>query len=190
MSETPFEKNLREFKERLLAGALETADITRIDNFIKRYPNKKWTRQEIIEDCKNNEKLCAKFSKDAMKQNLEEAPTIKKIGANPLPAGGKYNIRFRIDNGDKVIGAKAGLKYTKSADFEMDYNGKHYFGSQKAIHGSGGHQTSQIKEAVEFVKAGNKQHNAIAVVDGATVKHDKIYTSDEVVEKKKNNEDL
>lgn len=190
MTETIFEKTLREFQERLANGKLDKSDFVRIDNFISRYPSKRWTREDVIKDCIANEKLCAKMSKDAMKQNLDEVPVIIKIGAEKLPAGGKQNVRFKMDTGEIVIGAKAGYNLTKSADFKMNYKGAEIYGSQKTIHGQGGHQTTQIREAIEFVRAGNKKYAAIAVIDGKDVKEDRVYTSDEIVAKKKNGEDL
>lgn len=190
MSETIFEKTLREFQERLQSGKMDKSDITRINNFIARYPNKKWTVQDVIKDCIDNEKFCARMSKDAMKQNLDEKHVIQKIGADKLPAGGKHNVRFSIESGDLIVGAKADHILTKSADFKMEYKGKIIYGSQKTIHGQGGHQNTQVREALEFVRAGNKKHLAIAVIDGYSIDKPFVYTSDEIVEKKKNNEDI
>ncbi|MDR0953249.1 MAG: hypothetical protein LBM71_03560 [Elusimicrobiota bacterium] len=195
MQETIYEKTLREFKDRLLRNELDKLDETRIANFIARYPNKRWTRQQVIADCLSNEKFCAKMAKDAMKQNLEEASIINKIGAKKLPAGGKKNIRFDISSGNLVVGKKAdniNKKYTKSADFIMEYKGQTIYGTQKSIHGSGGHQDSQLRDAVEFVQAGNIKYKAIAVVDGAKLKSKAIgvYTSQEVLKKKRNKEYL
>ncbi|MDR0741148.1 MAG: hypothetical protein LBF28_00030 [Rickettsiales bacterium] len=150
MTETIYEKTLKEFRARLKSGKLDKLDETRIMNFISRYPSKKWTREQVVADCLANEKLCARMAKDAMKQNLDEAEVIKKIGAQQLPAGGKLNIRFRMDNGDIVIGAKAEYGLTKSADFVMEYKNKKIYGSQKTIHGEGGHQTTQVREAIEY----------------------------------------
>jgi len=190
MTETVYEKALKEFRARIQSGKLDKLDETRIANFISRYPNKNWTREQVIADCLANEKLCARMAKDAMKQNLDEAEIIKKIGAERLPAGGKSNVRFKMNDGGIVVGEKAGYNLTKSADFVLEYKGAKHYGSQKTIHGSGGHQTTQIREAIEFIDAGNKKHKAIAVIDGAIVNKKGVYTSDEVVEKKKRNEDL
>lgn len=190
MSETIFERTLREFQERLLSGNLDKSDKTRINNFIARYPSKKWTFDDVVKTCMDNEKFCARMAKDAMKQNLDEKQAIVKIDAEKLPAGGKANIRFTIDTGNLVVGAKAGFNLTKSADFKMEYKGQTIYGSQKTIHGQGGHQTTQIREAIEFVRAGNKQYHAIAVIDGVVVNEPHVYTSDEIVEKKNNNADI
>ncbi|MDR0803960.1 MAG: hypothetical protein LBO08_02630 [Rickettsiales bacterium] len=190
MTETIYEKTLKEFRARLVSGKLDKLDETRIANFISRYPSKHWTREQVAADCLANEKLCARMAKDAMKQNLDEAEVIKKIGAEQLPAGGKLNIRFRMDNGEIVIGAKAEYGLTKSADFVLEYKKEKIYGSQKTIHGEGGHQTTQVREAIEFVRAGNKKHKAIAVIDGKYVAETGVYTSDDVVKKKKNGEDL
>ncbi|MDR2527132.1 MAG: hypothetical protein LBC92_04635 [Rickettsiales bacterium] len=190
MTETIYEKTLKEFQKRLASGKLDKLDEIRIANFIARYPSKKWTREQVIADCIANEKLCARMSKDAIKQNLDEAEIIKKIGAEALSAGGKSNIRFRMDSGEIVIVAKAEYGLTKSADFVMDYKGKKIYGSQKTIHGEGGHRTTQVREAIEFVRAGNKKHKAIAVIDGKEVKEFGVYTSNEVVVKKIRDEDL
>jgi len=190
MIETIYEKTLKEFRARLVSGKLDKLDETRIANFISRYPGKHWTREQVIADCLANEKLCARMAKDAMKQNLDEAEIIKKIGADKLPAGGKSNIRFRMDDGEIVVGEKAGYNLTKSADFILEYKGKKYYGSQKTIHGEDGHQTTQVREAIEFVRAGNKKYKAIAVIDGKSVKEPGVYTSSEVVNKKKKGEDL
>ena len=190
MTETIYEKTLKEFRARLESGKLDKLDETRIANFIFRYPSKRWTRGQVIADCLANDKLCARMAKDAMKQNLDEAEVIKKIGAEQLPAGGKLNIRFRMDNGEIVVGAKAEYGLTKSADFVLGYKNEKIYGSQKSIHGDGGHQTTQIREAIEFVRAGNKKYKAIAVIDGKEVDEERVYTSDEVVKKKKKSEDL
>lgn len=193
MAETVYEKNLREFKERLVSGKLDKLDEVRISNFIARYPNKRWTRESVIRDCISNEKLCAKMSKDSMKQNLDEANVIKQIGADKLPAGGSHNIRFRIDTGDLVVGQRADnihRAFTKSADFKMSYKGDIIYGTQKSIHGKGGHQDSQIRDAIEFVQAGNIKHKAIAVIDGVKLNEPKVYTSEEVIRKKEKKEDL
>jgi hypothetical protein len=192
MVETIYEKALNEFRARLIKGKLDKLDETRIANFISRYPSKKWTREQVIADCLANDKLCAKMAKDAMKQNLEEAEIIKKIGAKQLPAGGKNNIRFKMSDGELVIGEKSDYNLTKSADFILTYKGEDYYGSQKSIHGSGGHQTTQIREAIEFVEAGNKKHKAIAIIDtdGKKVEHGYVYTSDKIISKKKKGEDL
>jgi hypothetical protein len=190
MSETIYEKTLKEFRARLVAGKLDKLDETRIANFISRYPSKHWAREQVIEDCLINEKLCARMAKDAMKQNLDEVEVIQKIGAEKLPVGGKSSIRFRMNDGEIVIGEKAGYNLTKSADFVMEYKGARHYGSQKTIHGEGGHQTTQVREAIEFVRAGNKKYKAIAVIDGKKVDEECVYSSDEVVDKKKNHEDL
>ncbi len=190
MTETPYEKNLKEFNERLESGTLDKLDKTRIRNFIERYPNKNWTEEQVISNCLADEMLSAKMAKDAMKQNLDEASIIEKIGAKKLPAGGKNNIRFNIDTGEMVTGKKADYTLTKSADFLLEYKNEQIYGSQKTIHGTGGHQTTQIREALEFVKAGNKNHKAIAVIDGQIVKEKYVYTSDEIIQKKNKNEDL
>jgi len=190
MPETIYEKTLREFQERLKEGNLDRLDEIRITNFIKKYPNKHWTREQIIDECLENEIFCAKMAKDAMKQNLDEVAIIKKIGADKLPGGGKLNVRFNMENGEIVIGAKAGYNLTKSADFILNYKGQKIYGSQKTIHGTGGHQTTQVREAIEFVRAGNKKYKAIAVIDGKEVQEERVYNSDEVVEKKLKGEDL
>jgi hypothetical protein len=190
MTETIYEKALKEFHARLASGKLDKLDETRIANFISRYPGKHWTRGQVIADCLANEKLCARMAKDAMKQNLDEAEAIRKIGAKQLPAGGKQNIRFRMDNGEIVVGAKAEYGLTKSADFVLEHKSQKIYGSQKTIHGEGGHQTTQVREAIEFVRAGNKRYKAIAIIDGKNVDEPAVYTSDEVVSKKKKNEDL
>jgi hypothetical protein len=190
MIETIYEKTLKEFLVRLVSGKLDKLDETRIANFIKRYPNKHWTREQIISDCLANEKFCARMAKDALKQNLDESEVIKKIGAEKLPAGGKFNVRFRMDNGEIVIGAKAEYGLTKSADFVMKYKNTKIYGSQKTIHGEGGHQTTQVREAIEFVRAGNKKYKAIAVVDGKNVPEIGVFSSDEIVKKTKKNENL
>lgn len=192
MTETIYEKTLGEFRDRLVSKTLDKLDEARIANFIERYPSKKWTREQVIEDCIKNEKLCAKMAKDAMKQNLDEVETIKKIGGEKLPPNGKKNIRFRISDGKLVEGHSADFEHTKSADFYIDYKGIRIYGSQKTIHGSGGAQTNQIKEAVTFVESGNKSHKAIAVIDGLEKPMGKmgIYTSDEVLDKKNTGEDL
>lgn len=190
MTETIHEKTLREFQERLKSGKLDKMDETRISNFISRYPNKNWTREDIIADCLANERLCARMAKDALKQNLDELEVIKKIGAKKLPAGGKSNIRFKMDDGEIVVGQKAGYNQTKSADFILEYKNQIIYGSQKTIHGEGGHQTTQIREAIEFVRAGNKKYKAIAVIDGKIVDEKWVYTSEKVLDKKNKNEDL
>ena len=190
MGDTIYEKTLNEFRTRLVSGKLDKLDETRIANFISHYPSKHWTREQVIADCLDNEKLCARMSKDAMKQNLDEAEIIKKIGAEKLPAGGKSNIRFRMDSGDIVIGEKAGYNLTKSADFILEYKGTKHYGSQNTIHVEGGHQTTQVREAIEFVRAGNKKHKAIAVIDGKDVSETGVYTSDEVVAKMQAGDDL
>jgi len=197
MPETPNEKNLREFRTRLESNSLDKLDETRIANFIARYPSKHWTREQVIEDCLANEKLCAKMAKDPTKQNLDEKDVILKIGATKLPSGGSNNIRFRLSDGELVKGIvikgndENRFNYTKSADFVLEYNGKTIYGAQKKIHGSGGSQDNQVLDAVlNFVDIGNKIYNAIAVIDGANITKNKVYTSDEIVEKKNKNEDL
>lgn len=193
MNETIYEKNLKEFKDRLLSGKLDKLDEIRIANFISRYPNKHWTRESVIEDCLANEKLCAKMAKDGIKQNLDEAKIIAKIGAEKLPPSGKNNIRFKTANGELVIGQKADNIHrtvTKSADFKMIYKGDIIYGTQKSIHGKGGHQDSQVRDAIEFVQAGNIKHKAIAVIDGYNVDNPRVYTSEELIKKKNKEEDL
>ncbi|MCL2369258.1 MAG: hypothetical protein FWC83_01125 [Alphaproteobacteria bacterium] len=190
MPETNYEKNLREFQERLRSGSLDASDEKRIYSFIKKYPSKHWTREQVIKACKQNEKLCAKMAIEPGRQNLTEAPTIQKIGAEKLPSSGKNNIRFSLLDGGLVLGQKADYNHTKSADFVMIYKGQKIYGAQKTIHGQGGAQSNQIRDAVLFAKAGNIKHKAIAVVDGAIVDEPDVYTSDEVVRKKSNNEDF
>jgi len=129
MPETPNEKTLREFRHRLESNHLDKWDETRIDHFIEQYPSKHWTRKQVIEDCLTNEKLCAKMATEARRQNLDEVKIIEKIGAKKLKATGKSNIRFRMDDGDIVIGEKANYNLTKSADFVMEYKGVKHYGS-------------------------------------------------------------
>ena len=192
-NETPHEQNLREFQDRLKTGNLDKLDKTRINSFISKYPSKNWTYNDVVAECLANEKFCAKMSKDPMKQNRDETPTIIKIGAIKLPASGKDNIRFEIKTGKMVKGEKAGIKYTKSADFKIKYKGKTYYGSQKTLHDTGGAQGNQARETIlNFVRVGNIKHNAIAIIDGYKEKTDElgVYTSDEFNEIKATKKDL
>lgn len=195
MAETVHEKNLREFKDRLIRGALDKLDEKRLINFIRRYPNLNWTKEQLIKNCLDNDMLCAKMAKDAMRQNLDEMRVIKKIGGEKLPGSGKNNIRFRISDGELVKGQKADnirRTYTKSADFILEYKGLVIYGAQKSIHGGGGAQDNQVRDAVEFVQAGNKKHRVIAVIDGLDCVFDVpgVYSSDDLLKKLEQNADL
>jgi len=144
-----------------------------------------YTKTEIEEKIKSDEKFAAWFAKQPGRQGIHEKIAEEWLNQNlgvkveKLPTSGKD--AWYMDEGGKFVRwTEKGEPPSKSMDFKWNFGGITYFAMHKHTSGDGGGQDQSRKEIFKmlqmFSKAQDETKVFIAIADGSHYTPDRMAT--------------
>lgn len=170
-------------EEKLIKLQRENVEYTRTHIKDKEYEHKinelgkilNLSYDDVVKEVQNSILAAYVLSKNVKKQNITEKLVLESLQKQfptmqKMPTNTSESIRF-TENGKIVYGMKKNIKgyISKSVDYQMTYNGKTYYLTQKYTVGEGGAQDNQYEDAITFAKyatSSERDFGVGIVVDG------------------------